>query len=269
MMTKENAISTTTRASYHLTKHNALKHGISSNVDVLPWENAEDLEKLNLEFFEDFNPQGATEVQLVLDLAMLTFRKQRIYKAENAAIVHKLSYVSTCSLKNDVNLLCEDVDVEEIGIDIKAALYHDSSQDTKDIEFYEKTIDLCQAVIDNSSIEISEAFNTLPQSVQDHWKARDEEKEKDEDYVFYSPNIKGLKTFLQEQIIDHSMAMINTMKSRKSIKEQAIGMAYFPGEYTDKILKYETAIHRTFDKKLAMLFKLREFRRAQPLVIQA
>lgn len=104
--------------SFHtLPQYNALKHGISSRTEVLPWEKAEDLEQLRQGFREDFKPQSHIEEQWVLDLALIFFKKQSIYKAENAAILHELTFHNRYSLAKEVDLLCPHSDLRGEKLD--------------------------------------------------------------------------------------------------------------------------------------------------------
>ena len=137
-MIQETVIDTSINHNYHLTKYNAIKHGVSSKLDVLPWEGADDLENLKQGFVDDLNPQGATEMQLVLDLAVLSFKKHRIYKAENAVILNNLSTVGDYSLKKGANLLCKNIDVEKSAPNIKEALYPDIKDDAEVLKFFNK-----------------------------------------------------------------------------------------------------------------------------------
>src|SRR2546423_1760850 len=60
---------------------NSLVHGIYSSDLVLPWERAEDFYELLEGMRLDFEPNGATEDDIVFEIAVLHWRKRRINRA--------------------------------------------------------------------------------------------------------------------------------------------------------------------------------------------
>jgi len=83
--TKDSLVETS-QSPYDQTRHNAVKHGVLSTSEVLPWEDPFELQKLKDDFARAYQPQEAAEVYLVEELARLAFRKKRLYKAENALV---------------------------------------------------------------------------------------------------------------------------------------------------------------------------------------
>lgn len=65
---------------------NALKTGIYASALVLPDEEAADFQKLEGQFFEDFDPQDMAERLLVHDLAVITWKKLRLDRVSNAVM---------------------------------------------------------------------------------------------------------------------------------------------------------------------------------------
>ena len=64
---------------------NALKHGVFSNVGVLPGENGAEFQVLHQELKVEFKPSGPFEEDLVLDLAKCLWRKSRLGIYQRAA----------------------------------------------------------------------------------------------------------------------------------------------------------------------------------------
>lgn len=123
--------STKTTNSYATTRYNATKHGVLSRVPILPWENAEEFKHLQEALIKEYNPQGASEEHLVLEMANCIFRKQRVYQAENALITKNMSTSSCYSLKKAVSLLVPEVTMDtsfrskELNL---ASVLHDSEE---------------------------------------------------------------------------------------------------------------------------------------------
>jgi len=57
---------------------NALRHGLTSRTVVLPSEDLAAYQRLTQEFFDEYQPQGPTEKQLVQELAATAWRLNRI-----------------------------------------------------------------------------------------------------------------------------------------------------------------------------------------------
>ena len=68
--------------SKHLQKNkNALRHGLYASDIVLPWEDEADFTALLEEFVKEYQPQGPTEHELVIDIARLRWLKRRIMRS--------------------------------------------------------------------------------------------------------------------------------------------------------------------------------------------
>ncbi len=70
---------------------NALKTGAYSNLAVLPNESLEEFNQLVVQFSHDFHPADVIESSLVRELAVLTWKKLRLEKLEQAVFVKKLN----------------------------------------------------------------------------------------------------------------------------------------------------------------------------------
>ena len=67
-----------TETGKHRSSLNALRHGLTGHVIVLPTEDLEAYQRFTKRFFDDFKPQGALEEQLVQMLADTSWRLNRI-----------------------------------------------------------------------------------------------------------------------------------------------------------------------------------------------
>ena len=71
-----------TEAGKRKSRLNALRHGLTSNLVVLPSENAEDYEEHLHSFINEYHPQDATESHLVQVLADTAWRQIRVTSLE-------------------------------------------------------------------------------------------------------------------------------------------------------------------------------------------
>jgi hypothetical protein len=70
---------------------NAIKHGLTAEQVVLPWESAAELETLLEELGEDYSPVGVVERHLVLEIAMSMWQIARLHRIE-AAVIEQQHY---------------------------------------------------------------------------------------------------------------------------------------------------------------------------------
>lgn len=73
-------------------KLNALKHGLLSKVILLKGESPTEYNSLLNGLRDDLQPQGELETDLVENLAVLWWRKRRLYRAENAMVTEEIEF---------------------------------------------------------------------------------------------------------------------------------------------------------------------------------
>lgn len=74
---------------------NALKSGAYSKQEILHFENQQEFDELKQLFIQDFRPHGVTEISLVHELTVLTWKKLRLEKIENNFLHGLLQAVET------------------------------------------------------------------------------------------------------------------------------------------------------------------------------
>lgn len=74
-----------------ISSRNSLKTGAYSNLAVLPNESQEEFDQLVNQFNLDFYPRDAFEITLVRELAVITWKKLRLEKLEQAYLIKKLN----------------------------------------------------------------------------------------------------------------------------------------------------------------------------------
>jgi hypothetical protein len=260
--------STKTANSYESTRYNATKHGALSRVPVLPWENADEFTQLQDCLIKEYNPQGASEEHLVYEMANCIFRKQRVYQAENALIVKRLSNSSNYSLKETINLMAPNVDLktssESKKIDFKAVLHDTEPFKKQELDDHKKYVAQIQAVID-ADLPYEEMLNQCPVDVAEYW--HDWAKDNDDDYTL---DAESFKEFLAKEVIEWCEEQVNEIQARPHLRQQIIGLAYNPDMSMDRLQRHETTLDRRFEKSLSILLKLQEVRaapRSTPTII--
>jgi hypothetical protein len=145
-MTKQKMNTSEPTNGYALSRYNSLNHGVLSRMRVLPWEDAQELEEIQNSFLEEHQPKGATEKYLVLELANIAFRRQRLYQAENALICKELrgldGYYLPYIVKEAKLLTKEDWEQDDYENQdgLKAVLYHDLKSDNLEVKERYQTI---------------------------------------------------------------------------------------------------------------------------------
>jgi len=81
-------------------KFNALKHGLFSQAVLLEGESRGEFLSLLDGLLEDLRPQGKLETTLVENVAVLFWRKRRLFQAESAEISEKIEFVAYESFWN-------------------------------------------------------------------------------------------------------------------------------------------------------------------------
>ena len=164
--------------------------------------------------------------------------------------------------------MSKTIDLEKAKAEgFKEILYADQSEDQANIAYYQKYINICQAVFDFDDTAYEQMLEKLPSDLKDHWLEWLEKKWVDKKGGLYKPTPQGLKLFLQEQVLDKFMPKKAILEAKPQIREHAIGMAYVPTPKMEILQRYETAVDRAFEKKLAMLLKLQDIRISQTPII--
>jgi hypothetical protein len=66
---------------------NAFVHGLYSKDVLLPWDSRDDFEKLHEDLKAEFSPRGRAEEEAVLDLALLHWNKQTVWRMRQTAVL--------------------------------------------------------------------------------------------------------------------------------------------------------------------------------------
>jgi hypothetical protein len=282
MMIKKTALkvvsSNKNSSPYDKTRHNAVKHGVLSHVSVLPWEQQEDLEHLKQGFLDDFRPQGATEIYLAEELATLAFRKQRLYKAEDALIAQNLDaldngFENLIGKGNPIyplaNLMSPSANIEKdyrVSYSMKNILYPDHQKDGEDVADYRLKISQYEALLNNKALTTYQSLlDAFPDDLVKRWLDIVKDNSKMPDIE----TLKSLQDYLKDDVLEPLYKKLGNLEGKDRLRQQAVGMAYIPDRKLQSLQRYEVTLDRLFERKLSTLVKLQDIRRNKLLTIEA
>ena len=81
-----------TEAGKQRSSLNALRHGLTGQIIVLPAEDMEAYQHHIQRFVDEYRPKGATETQLVQSLADTAWRQNRVFALETNLLTHDIVY---------------------------------------------------------------------------------------------------------------------------------------------------------------------------------
>jgi hypothetical protein len=252
--------------NYEVARFNALRHGVLSKHAVLPWEDTEEYSKLLEAFVAEHMPQGPTEEHLVEELAGVIWRKRRLRLGENAAH-HRALMRATDPYQHTAKAALIDVtgDVETDCIaDAICADEQRTAEDGADLEqdqtMTEKAL---QILASPSSSTYSRALAALRDDTRTWWEEQLgwNADDYDEGQTPYGADAESLKRFLEAEILPWYEKRRRKLDYRPLIRTQAFGEAVDPNRL-ERLARYETHLDRKLERMLAMLFKLKELRRA-------
>jgi hypothetical protein len=258
-MSEIRSIVPSTTGGTHLTRLNALKHGVLSRYTVLPWEEPEEYQSLLESLVAEHAPLGPTEEHLVEELAGIIWRKRRLRLAEGAA--HRQGLRDALSpfghtAEAAVAHLAGGVENDQVGDAIRASP-EDSSEFLKDIaEDESKTRRALEALGSDSP----EAYESALLELRDDTRVWWEETVEDEDDVSgFTADRASLVRFLQTSVLPWYEARRNELVLRPLIREQALGEALDPNRL-ERLARYEVHLDRKLERMLAMLIRLKDLR---------
>lgn len=253
--------------SYELTRFNALSHGVLSRYVVLPWENAGEYRMLVAALVAEHGPNGPTEQHLVEEIAGVVWRKRRLRIAEAAA--HRSQLVRTfASCSETAKAAVAHLGPAGTGENVASAVRADGSATAEAI-----------ADIDEDAAMTGRALEILMAGADDAYRAalaalRRDTREWWEKLLVegaqhgsrakpsHVPNSGGLKRFLTEEVLPVLAQRRAVLLRRTLIRDQALGEAA-DAPQLERLARYEVHLDRKLERMLAMLFKLKELRRAQ------
>ena len=243
-------------AGYEVVRFNALKHGILSRYTVLSHESHADYESLVNALMDEHLPAGATEQHLIEELASVIWRKRRVLQAEGATINRGLKESSrnartiiSTAVPFELGLSGEGTRIQDL-MDLKPddvakgqqAAQHDLDATNKASLILRK----------GGGRAYDKALRALMPDTREWWQNYvDDEK--------YPADARGLAAFITEQVTPFVYQQEKESRHHDAIVNQTIGEG-LQAYKLEQLSRYETHLDRKFERTLAMLFKLKDFR---------
>jgi hypothetical protein len=248
--------------STEITRFNALKHGVLSRYTVLPWEDAAEYRELVAALATEHAPQGPTEEHLVEELAGIFWRKRRLRLAEGAT--YRRGLEATKSLYGNTAesalVLIDCVGRSEwVGNAIRAT-DPDTQEEIVDTEQDEAmTRRALEFLCSNRNDGYEAALATLREDTKEWWAdvLTSDPEELEEDEQPATADAKGLRRFLEAEVLPLFEKRKTELASRSLIRDQAFGEALDPDKL-ERLGRYEVHLDRKLERTLAMLLRLKE-----------
>jgi hypothetical protein len=255
-------------------KLNAFKHGLFSKAVLLRGESGGEYLSLLDGLLEDLQPQGKLETTLVENLAVLLWRKRRLFQAESAEISEKIDFMKYDSI---LNKYVEAWDHSRDAITTGGLLKYSNNP-----------------IVVREAIEILGMLRELITKLGFSQDSRLLKKLYGQDQDGGSPHglrlmyealavkvrfcaksdyksVESNNRELMIELIDHEMKRLTklekSLKDADHMKSQyKLSASLIPGqEASDRLLRYETHFTREIDRVLNRLERLQRLRMGQPL----
>lgn len=246
-----------TNAGYASVRYNAVKHGILSELTVLPHENAGEYADLLEALIEEHLPTGMTERSLVEELASVIWRKRRVLMAEGAEINKGLR----ATLENARDIIPTSAPFQS-GLsgddtDLPTLLSATPNALAATLNYFETALKAggqAEAILRKGGEgAYEEARLALEKSSRDFF----DEHVRD---GTYTADPEGLAAYLRETLKPYCHRRIQEARHQPAIKAQIMGEGVL-ANIGETLPRYEAHLDRKFERTLGMLLKLKELRR--------
>jgi hypothetical protein len=250
---------------YESSRFNALRHGVLSRHTVLAWEDPGEYEQLLNALVAEHSPEGPTEEHIVEEIAGILWRKRRLRQAEGA--LYRRGLRETLEpFRETMETALVLIDVGEQRDQTAEALrstQEDTHRDLHDLEedqaMTERALTLLMAGKPGS---YEKALARLHPETRKAWDDQLEwdDDDYDEGQEPYRAEAGSLARYLEAEISPWYEGRRKEIDNRPLIRTQAIGEALDP-DRLGRLARYEVHLDRKLERTLAMLLKLRDFRR--------
>tara|TARA_R110000868_G_scaffold43803_8_gene147000 strand:- start:18482 stop:19291 length:810 start_codon:yes stop_codon:yes gene_type:complete len=247
-----------------ITRFNALRHGILSRYTVLPWEDADEYQRLLAALVAEHTPRGPTEEHLVEELAGILWRKRRLRLAE--AAVHRRGLDGTlCSYRETVKVALVHLDATDQSERVVDAIRATAEETAEDIRGMEEDEAMTRRAMELLSSSRNDAYETalaaLRADTRDWWEGtlNSDPDELDEDEEPPTADADSLCRFLTREILPWYATRRKELANRPLIREQAYGDAV-NADKLERLGRYEVYLDRKMERTLTMLIRLQGLR---------
>ena len=267
-----------------ISKHNAIRHGIFSEVTVLPGESRNEYNSLLKGLSEALQPENRLEKVLVEKLAVLAWRHRRLLQAEGAEIQQDSEFVEwdqrmrqtreaemakrtlirefkTFGDRPGLIPEIQNPDILQYCIELLLELQTRIKSRGFDNEHDQSTLQIIYGGSSNLHGTLlnrywlwHNTFNT-PEEERQRKGGLTREQCKEKLFSEIDAEIQRLRDFGEK--------WTNTQSER--IKLEVLRRKIPDSAKVDRLLKYEASLERSFDRTLNQLERLQRQRRGQPL----
>ena len=249
---------------YEGSRFNAVRHGVLSELTVLPWEDEAEYAKLLEALVEEYRPRGPTEDHLVEEIAGVIWRKRRLRLAEAG------SYWKNVDKATDFS---SDSFDERRVVPTLDALVTTPAGTAKDIAKVQNRLTAVSRAQDilmaGKPGAYKAAMAELDERTKAHWKEQfapkledlyeDEDEDEDEPVKHYTADAAGLLRFLLCSVLPDCLTQLGSLGIRSLIRAQVLGET-LDFQRLEPISRYEVHLDRKFERAVSMLLRLRELR---------
>ena len=249
---------------YEGSRFNAVRHGVLSELTVLPWEDEAEYAKLLEALVEEYRPRGPTEDHLVEEIAGVIWRKRRLRLAEAG------SYWKNVDRATD--FFSDSSDEPRVALTLDALLTTpagtatDIAEGQNRLAAASRARDILQA---GKAGAYKAAIAELDERTKVHWQEQiapeleylDENGDDDEDepVKHYTADAAGLLGFLLCSVLPDCLTQLGSLGIRPLIRAQVLGET-LDFQRLEPISRYEVHLDRKFERAVSMLLRLRELR---------
>jgi hypothetical protein len=244
----------------------ALAKRITARYPLLPWESADQFEELLAGLLTEHAPQGPTEEHLVEELAGILLRKGRHRLAEIAA--HRRALKETLG-KNSrtVNAALAhlgETEPEEKVVNALCATEDETASDLAALKEEQSEVSQAIELLDSTDKEPYQAALAALGDKKDWWTQALARRPGpyDDELRTYKADAKGLRLFLEGEVLPWYGKRSLELENRPLIREQAFGEALSPAGL-EVLRRIEANLDRKLEHTLETLLRLQELRRAK------
>jgi len=226
--TKMAADSPEPNGGYDGSRFNAVRHGVLSELTVLPWEDEAEYAKLLEALVEEYRPRGPTEDHLVEEIAGVIWRKRRLRLAEAG------SYWKNVNKATDFS---SDSFDERRVVPTLDALLTTPAGTAKDIAEVQNWLTAVSRALDilkpGKAGAYKAAMAELDERTKAHWQEQiapeledlDENEVDDEDerVKHYTADAAGLLVFLLCSVLPDCLTQLGSLGIRSFIRARVLG----------------------------------------------
>ena len=243
-------------------RFNAVRHGVLSELTVLPWEDEAEYAKLLEALVEEYRPRGPTEDHLIEEIAGVIWRKRRLRLAEAGSHWKNVNKATDFS---------SDIDERRAVLTLDALLTTPAGT-AKDIAEVQNRLTAVSRARDILKAGKSGAYKAALAELDERTKARWQEQiapkledlyenkgDNEEEPVHYTADVAGLWGFLLCSVLPDCLTQLGSLGSRSLIRAQVLGET-LDFQRLEPISRYEVHLDRKFERAVSMLLRLRELR---------